>query len=316
MKRLVLGLILALAALPLACSGDSTPTPAPTSSVTGTATPSATASATTTSTETTTTTVEPTASSTATETASETASPEPSETPSETATKTETPRPTGTVVGPIETLEPDPDAEAYADALVFDASAMGEGWTLKSRDDFSDSLTEGFEYDTDACNSVTNTLGQADDISVATRLGQSAADYTGPIGDTTQDQSGTIELEINVLNDEGAASDAAALLGQVAESDLLEQCFKDVFATELPDADVTLERIEPSVDLPGDGGVGAFRILLKDGEDELTFASEFYIWHTGSSWISLEYNGDIVSPETVKAAMAALQERLDANAAP
>lgn len=300
LNRLAIGTILALAVVTFACNGDSTTTPAPSPSTTMTAEPTPAA-----------TTATPTATAEPTETATATASENPTGTA--TAEPTETPTPTGTVPGPIETLEPDPDAEAYADALVFDAAAMGEGWTLESRDDFSDSLTEGFEYDTEACNTVTNTLGQADDISVASRLGQAAADYNGPIGD---DQTATIELEINVLDDEDAATNAAALLGQVAESDLLIQCFEDVFAVEVPDVDVTVERLESSTGLPGPGGSGAFRVVLTDGEDELAFTSEFYIWQAGASWISLEFSGDELSPDTVRAAMDALQERLDANPAP
>ncbi len=88
-----------------------------------------------------------------------------------------------------------------------------------------------------------------------------------------------------------------------------------MFAVEVPDVNVTVERLDPSTALPGPGGSGAFRVVLTDGEDELAFTSEFYIWQAGASWISLEFSGDELSPDTVRAAMDALQQRLDANPA-
>lgn len=327
LKSFVLGSILLMASALLACNGDSTSTPAPTASATSTvtasatATPTGTSSATVTATVTAAPTLTATESPTATPTASETASPEPSETPTETATETPTPRPTGTIPGPIDTPEPDPEADAYAHALVGAMTEnLGTGWSINDTDDFSGSLTEGFEYDTDACNEMTNTLGQADDLTMLAGIGKAAVSYQAPVEpgiDPALDvRQPDVNIEIQVLNDESAAHDAAALIGEVLLSDRLLECFGDVFRTETPEAKVTIERRDPEVAAPENGYAGAYAVTLVDGEDTLNFVSNVYILQVGSTWLTVELSAEIHAPATAKAAMDALTAALATTPAP
>lgn len=268
-------------------------------------------------------TAEPTATPAQTGTPPETATLEPTGTPSPTATATATksPAPTGTISGPIDTPEPDPEADAYAHALVDTLTGkLGTGWSINNTDDFSNSLTEGFEYDTDACNEMTNTLGQADDITMLTGIGRAAVDYQAPVDpgvDPALDvRQPDVQFEIQVLNDESAAHDAAALVGEVLLSDRLLECFGDIFDTETPDAEVTIERRDPEAAVPENGYAGAYSVTVVDGEDTLSLVSNVYVLQFGSTWVTIQLSSEVPVPATAQAAMDALTAAFESTPAP
>jgi hypothetical protein len=239
--------------------------------------------------------------------------------PTDTAepTGTEDPEPTGTSE-PVETQEPDPDAVQRAHDVLFGPEVLGEEWEITGEDDFSDSLSAGFESNVQACQDLNAIFLDAERRAAAARIGRAQRDMEGADDPTNFFGTPNIEQEVSIFENESVPAEILDLYKEALEGDTFETCFREsILADATEDTTSTVERLEPSVEAPNDGAALAFKLSFTF-PDPLTMAPttldlvfEAVLWVEGDAGVTLSYSGGSQMPDVVATSVEALAGNLD-----
>ena len=230
-----------------------------------------------------------------------------------TATSDETPA-EATAGAPAD--DPEADADAHA-ALIGPEDLPGENWVVVAEDEFDDDLSLGDE-NSEACRALSEATDSGQEELDAARLGRAQRSLS--LSDPEQFVPLSIEVEINVFENEDLPAERFDLFREVLSGDDFVDCLEQATVQSLGDTEgeISVERVDPQVDAPSDGeGFAAVvnaRLQSEEGETaEFSLHVEGYVWRYQNAGVTVFISGaeEAINEEVVSAAVNTVHERLE-----